>query len=477
LFRGILINGPHCLYLANLCNMYISLSSQTTLNDPDNFLAFALYDASAPTVLLETVTPPKPYGDPLQINFLYNCQSGKIYNIKLWESVDGTATGTVRNSMSQSVNQNSVLVRMPDYLEVDVTPGFNSGAIKYTDSSYIGWDYLLRRNPVTMIPDDTDATDPTIHKDLSEGSFELITFEDTFQPNEVFIVEFIPQVIVTAPAGTPSPVFSTGRIITASETLTGADVGKALFLQGAGLSLALGLPTLAGLPDYAFLYLYSNGGIHINAGLIGAGTDKILVRDQQSSMYLGQAETVRLFKANGVWNLDSPVPGVLQVGDFVYNYGLTRLNTVQCAGQLLARANYPRLWAWVQTLDSASIVSDTAWNSTFVTHNGGMVYTKKGCFSTGDGSTTFRMPLLSNMILKGVDGAVRKSGSLELDEVGPHTHSFQVNENGTGNSISTPAFPAITDNSGVAKGTAATAVNTGLETIPRNSGAYCLMRC
>lgn len=48
-------------------------------------------------------------------------------------------------------------------------------------------------------------------------------------------------------------------------------------------------------------------------------------------------------------------------------------------GQLVNRSDYPRLWQFAQ--DSGLLVTDSAWS------NG-----KYGCFSSGNGSTTFRIP-------------------------------------------------------------------------------------
>src|ERR1700690_3558171 len=104
--------------------MQISVSSQTSLLNVANFFVFALYDASAPATLLESQQPPKPYGNPLQISFLYNCLKGHIYIIKLWESADSTPTGVVRNSFSQAVNANSLLVRAPEYYTVGIDAGW-----------------------------------------------------------------------------------------------------------------------------------------------------------------------------------------------------------------------------------------------------------------------------------------------------------------------------------------------------------------
>jgi microcystin-dependent protein len=98
-------------------------------------------------------------------------------------------------------------------------------------------------------------------------------------------------------------------------------------------------------------------------------------------------------------------------------------------GVLLSRATYAGLWAFAQA--SGNIVSDATWLSN-----------RPGSFSTGDGSTTFRIPDRRGLFSKGFhDG----SGTYESDTGTPlgeyrdsqnkaHTHTFSSNGNGNGNS-------------------------------------------
>lgn len=56
-------------------------------------------------------------------------------------------------------------------------------------------------------------------------------------------------------------------------------------------------------------------------------------------------------------------------------------------GQLLSRASHSKLWAWIQTTQGDQIVDDATWLSLKSSSYNGAV----SAFSTGDGSTTFRM--------------------------------------------------------------------------------------
>jgi hypothetical protein len=77
-----------------------------------------------------------------------------------------------------------------------------------------------------------------------------------------------------------------------------------------------------------------------------------------------------------------------------------------CNGALVNRADYPRLFSRIQSFGS-SLVSDSVWNTPSATVGGKTILRPyRGCFSLGDGSTTFRLPDLMDTHLKGL-----KSGS------------------------------------------------------------------
>jgi hypothetical protein len=467
----------------------LNISSQTSLLNPANNLVFALYDASAPSVLLESQAPPKPYGNPLQVTFLHNCINGHVYIFELWESADTTPTGAVRNSMNITVNGNTVNVRTDEYLEADVTTGMVAGTNTYNKADYENWEYDIERiGQGTMTPNFApDITQPQYKRTNNDDTpndlgskITLLTTDDTWQPNEKFVVRFLPQVVVAPPPGTPSGLFGEGRVITADENLNAADLGKALLLQSASSTLNIGLPSLASVSDFSFIYLFSTGGNHINASVTADGSDTILYPTALASIILGQCETAIIYKAFGVWNVLTDLNGVKQVGELIYNYLQTEINTIICAGQLLLRAEYPRLWAFVQSLNSASLVTDTAWTATTTVVNGVTYYTKKGCFSTGDGSTTFRVPLLTNSFLRGVNGSSRYPGPLEIQTIGKHGHNVKTGgfSGGAdpGKSLVRINYNGDAYQAGASSGGPYIEVTGDEENKPTNTGVFLLMR-
>ncbi|MBV2205888.1 MAG: phage tail protein [Pseudomonas sp.] len=101
---------------------------------------------------------------------------------------------------------------------------------------------------------------------------------------------------------------------------------------------------------------------------------------------------------------------------------------VAADGQTLSRATYPDAWSAINA-GKVPVVDDAEWLSD---------PTKRGCFSRGDGSTTFRLPdyngkfagSLGAVFLRG-DGelSVGENGRIQLDEFRAHNHYEAVRIN------------------------------------------------
>ena len=127
-------------------------------------------------------------------------------------------------------------------------------------------------------------------------------------------------------------------------------------------------------------------------------------------------------------------------------------------GQLLLRAQYPNLWSFAQ--NSGNIVADGSWAA--------------GNFSSGDGSTTFRLPdkrgyfdrAWDNRSTNGVDSG-RALGSIQSDEFKNHSH---VEAAAGGGGITPGNWIQVSQNSmgGVGPTILSTEVSGGDETRPKN---------
>jgi len=114
------------------------------------------------------------------------------------------------------------------------------------------------------------------------------------------------------------------------------------------------------------------------------------------------------------------------VGQIAYFAGTTVPGGwLEADGSLIPRATYAALWTFASA--SGTIQSDANWFA-----NG-----RRGCFSTGDGSTTFRIPDLRGTFIRpwahgGAIDAGRLCGQDQQGLIANHTHpaSSSVNDPG-----------------------------------------------
>ena len=66
-----------------------------------------------------------------------------------------------------------------------------------------------------------------------------------------------------------------------------------------------------------------------------------------------------------------------------------RVGTLPLNGGVFSRSEYPQLWSWVQS-QSGYLIADSEWQNKASKNDGPVPF-----YSTGDGSTTFRVPDLS----------------------------------------------------------------------------------
>lgn len=123
-------------------------------------------------------------------------------------------------------------------------------------------------------------------------------------------------------------------------------------------------------------------------------------------------------------------------------------------GAELVRANYPRLWDFAQTY--GRLVTEAAWAAGAF-----------GAFSTGDTSTTFRIPAANGVFLRGVYDEVDYTiGTFVID--GLKTHGHGVTDPQHAHSATTTGQVGATFFSG-GGGAGVTTLNTGTVTVNANS--------
>lgn len=93
-------------------------------------------------------------------------------------------------------------------------------------------------------------------------------------------------------------------------------------------------------------------------------------------------------------------------------------NRLIAGGFLVLRADYPRLWAYAQA--SGILVTEAAWAA------------RPGAFSTGNGVTTFRIPQVAGLMIRGYHGGdgtfttntTAVLGEYVPDQIKSHTHTY-----------------------------------------------------
>lgn len=439
--------------------MTVNIAIQASLDVSTSEFVIALYAASAPTVVIDTVVPTKPYGNPIQVSFS-GLTYGLVYNVILWESTDGTPSGIARNSGSFTANANSVTLRSDLVLVADSSAGLASGGTSYTDptNSLKDWIYSLEeRGTGTLIP----TTEYTLD---SNNNFNLINGE-TIQPGQVFILHFKPQTAQLTPSQ-PS-LISTGVVLTANTTLDNTYKNKAIYLQGAAAAFIIALPSLATMSDYDVLYFYSAGGSHINVSLVCSGTDRIQRNVLLTKIILGQNEQLKLFKASGAWQINNCSAGVDEVGRKFASDFPNEINAILATGQTVSRATYARLWDKVSS--SFQLISQSSWAN--VDSNGN--YINKGFYGTGDGSTTFTIPDLTVYGFRRATGS--NAGAFEAQQIQSHTHAGKRGDSysGSGQAASGYVGGGQATNPQTDFVTKATG---GTETRPNNTKEYIYIR-
>lgn len=447
--------------------MDINLSISAASGIVSNYLVAAVYESTSPTVAAAYQAIAAPHTAPVNISF--TGLNSVVHIFILWENTTNVPGGTVRSTFiydpsyqNKSVTVRADLVLKPGATGVDPVVGSTS----FVRADLVDWAYTVeRRGTGSMIVGTDVAINPT--------GFTLLGVGDQFNAEDIFILHFTPQVNSISPITPTSSgkLFSDALILTANTTLDSSAQGKVHIIQSLTNKITINLPALSAIIDNRIIALVSEGGSHINASIIANGADAFnFLNGTPQSVIMGQSEQLWIFKANGVWNIGQAQGNYKSVGEIVSSYKKTAEGCIMADGSLLSRTTYPRLWAFVQSLDAACICNDTDWNNTVLNY--------KGRFSTGDGSTTFRLPqLTTNGFLRGVDGSARMAASYQAGSVGPHTHNFYRPRTDTiGTRYEANSMRGGGDR-GLWTGDAiATDVNSGAETIPANVGVYFLIK-
>lgn len=464
-----------------LYNPQIIISAAPGITD---YLYMVLYEASAPnTPVANSAQFAPPHNASRQIQFID--LNPVIHLVNLFVTDGVSTTGTIIANFSIDPRFPGAEVRLPLYIYGDVTPGFDSGGNVFTDPDGVldGWDYTVDIRGMGLLDPDTEV-------DKTPPGYQVTIPDYIIQPNELHIISFAPKLIIyNAPTNTGGQLFSEVEIITADRALVEADKGKQFIIASATSTVVITLPEVSTIAANRLFLFTSEGGNHINAVIEveGGSSEKIDWNGPQTEVILGQCEHIWLYKwvdpldvNNFSWKVCHASDRILQVGEtFYYDRNSDLLNAVFADGSELDRDVYPRLWNYVQSLEASMLVSEATWQSSF---------TEQGKYSTGDGSTTFRLRILTPAgFIRGVDGTIRKAGSFQLGSVDVSDIDIEIREGSGGGTTGdiensgfsgqdTPTDWLPNDIGAGPKYIRLTSASEATETRPNNVGAYLLIR-
>lgn len=349
-----------------------------------------------------------------------------------------------------------------------------------TDTAYIssiaGKDFSLERGGLPLIPLLPDGSNTAIaeYEVLDAGGFKLRLAGDILILDERFKLTLYSLI-----GGGPIPVtpvsFITGKKVVSTNTTLDPDteMNKLIQVRGAGTALVVTIPSVDDIPENSF--------IPIETSINNTKPTTVQSTGGQYFYFNGSSKTAIYLMPGEVCWIFRDTDGLYIINDFPERYRQLAkpaaaykadINQLVCKGQLVNREDYPRLWEYVQTLGS-SLVTDATWSTASVVVSGRTVpFPYRGCFSSGDGSTTFRIPDLMNMFLRGVKTETGSDSERHLNKPGGYQDATVKVADDLKALKVTGTFTYQTGDSSPAEPNLVTGydISTGIETRPEDIG-------
>lgn len=431
-------------------NINLSISSAPSIV---NKLAVCIFKASAENTLVDSHEFNPPHTSPRNITF--TDVEAVSWIVNTYETTGLPSFGTLRHSFIYDPSFTQAEIKATEFLQM------TAGQTGYTDESWVGWDI----ESIERVGQGTQFDGQEIS--IRSNGFDLLNDGDQFTDGEKWVVRFYPKISQATPVITTSKIFNGSEIIIDDTVIDESFNGKILLIQGSTSIVTLTLKPCAVIGAFQPIAIISNGGNHVTCRVIVEGnTDPFLFwGGEVDEIIIGQSEQLQLTTdtANGFIVMQAS-PTILQAGQFVDVYDLdNEPNIRHCAGQLVNRNIYMRLWRAVQNMDPSLLVSESVWNDT----SGGQ--NNKGKFSTGDGSTTFRLPqIYAAGYTVAVDGTTKQPGAFQAWEMGQY-------EDVTGNAAGAAVISGLAYQSGGAPFRTRT-VNSGKKNQVDRFGVYKAIR-
>lgn len=436
-----------------------------------------------PTVRIPELPPGTLPFDPLDKIAFYDDSENKTVWSKLLEFRDYMLTGGNAAGVTP--------VLLGDDLEIVIT---NEMALAAQSSRRVSVPFLAGKT-YKLIRRGAGPLTTAEWLNLPSGGFELAASVPLPEAGEVFFAE-----VYEVQAGQTQVSINNASLINgifnATDSISLSDIHfkKLIHIAGNDNKVTVTLPDIA---DAAPLNLI----VPIETNILNNFQSRIASKNGQSiyfnnssqtSIYLGKSEYLWFLAGADGWYVLNASQSIFNVGQPLFDYK-QRLNTLVAQGQLVNRADYPRLWEFAQSI-GFSKVSDTLW-LTETTISDALAGTRisyfpyKGCFSDGDGSTTFRLPDLREQVFRGLaninstdaERDYNNAGGIQRDRIRKHAHDIAYGNNGSDGqaNVQTIRKAANDTSEGQGTGTNSYAIQPygGYETRMMNVGLLPLIRC
>lgn len=327
-----------------------------------------------------------------------------------------------------------------------IVPGADAGTQSAPIPSIAGLDFSLERNGTPLIALLPDLSNIAIaeYEILDAGGFQLLQTDDLLIENERFKLNIFSLIGGGGSGGgggstTPTSFIRGTKIINTNITLDPvADVNKIIQSRAGSSYITLTIPDIGDMAANSLIIIDTT----INQ-------TKPLTITTTGGQYIyfngGSKTTIHMMPGEVCW-LFRDVDGLYIINDFADHYKnignplaayKKGYNQVVFNGTEILRADYPRLFEEVQTFGS-SYVTKAVWDTADATVDGRTVLRPyRGCWHSGDGSTTFGAPDYLSMVLRGVKAEtgsdterhLNKPGGYQDSEVGEFTSTIPTRVN------------------------------------------------
>lgn len=267
----------------------------------------------------------------------------------------------------------------------------------------------------------------------------------------------------------------------ANATIDTTYLHKLILLRPSSSNIVVQLPSVASFNEGDILHFKCKAPGIRHANLKTTGSQPIIFDNGMSptETWFYDGEILKLVATGEGWEVDYEKGHFTTVGEMLDGM-IVHKNMLIRNGALPLRTDYPRLWWWAENklVAGQTLLSYATWNS--------HAYRYKGCFNTGNGTTTFGIPDDRGMFTRYLDQGRGVSssrvhnyaGGFEQDQVGEHEHLIYGQDNDAPPNGRPQEVANIEDpgTSGAKASRKTSKHNPGGETIVKNNAKLPLLR-